>query len=535
MRFILLTTVCRPFGGGGEGDSVAAELFHAQVTRNQGIFSYRQVIRCWAIDYIAENLKTPSVVLHYPSEREFIREIKRRFYPFIGINFVVATFHKVKRMSGWIRRYSPESKIILGGYGTVLPDHLLAPVSDVICREEGIGFMRRFLQEDPDRPIRHPYAPIESPRVYSFPLKTKVAHITGGLGCPNGCDFCCTSHFFHRKYIPFIKSGRALYETLCDMEVRGLHAGDSLSGFILIDEDFFIHAGRAREFLDCVEKGEKTFSIMGFGSIKGLSQFSADEIAKMGFDIIWTAFEGTDAGYDKLKGKQIGRLYEDLKSRGVAILSSMIIGFPYQDRTKILEEVAQFQSLGPSLWQVLIYFAFPGTPLHRKAVSENRFLPEYQEDPDYRTFDGFTMHFKHPHFTPDEIKSLQEGIYRNHFEKLGPSLVRVVQVWFQGYRNLMHSEDPLLKNRAARMRDYVRSAIPGIWPAVLFGPNRRIRSQARSLLREIESEMGPLSTSEWLSCWLTLPLCLWTWFCARLNIGQEPKLLRIEHRLSSLP
>ncbi len=73
---VLLTSVCRPFGGPGEGDSVGAELFHAQVTRAQGIFSLRQVIRCWAIDYLAENIEAPCVTLHYPSEREFIRELK---------------------------------------------------------------------------------------------------------------------------------------------------------------------------------------------------------------------------------------------------------------------------------------------------------------------------------------------------------------------------------------------------------------------------------------------------------------------------
>lgn len=58
---VLLTTVCRPFGGIGEGDTVGAELFHAQVTRSQGIFSYRQVIRCWGLDYIAENIDAPCV------------------------------------------------------------------------------------------------------------------------------------------------------------------------------------------------------------------------------------------------------------------------------------------------------------------------------------------------------------------------------------------------------------------------------------------------------------------------------------------
>jgi hypothetical protein len=77
---VLLTTVCRPFGGSGEGDSVGAELFHAQVTRAQGIFSFRQVIRGWGLDYIAENISSPSVVLHYPSEREFLNELRGRRY-----------------------------------------------------------------------------------------------------------------------------------------------------------------------------------------------------------------------------------------------------------------------------------------------------------------------------------------------------------------------------------------------------------------------------------------------------------------------
>jgi len=74
--------------------------------------------------------------------------------------------------------------------------------------------MRRLLGEPKIDKIRHPYAPIESPRVFSVPLPTKVAHVTGGLGCPTGCDFCCTSHFFNRRYVPFVRSGKELYETI---------------------------------------------------------------------------------------------------------------------------------------------------------------------------------------------------------------------------------------------------------------------------------------------------------------------------------
>ncbi len=527
---ILFTTVCRPFGGNGEGDSVGAELFHAQVTREQGIFSYRQVIRCWGLDYIAENINVPSVVLHYPSEREFVRELRNRKHDYIGINFVVATFHKLKRMTELIRSHAPKAKIILGGYGTVLSDEELSPYGDLICREEGIGFMRRLLGEDPERPIVHPYAPIESPRIYSYPLKTKVAHITGGLGCPNGCDFCCTSHFFKRRYIPFVKSGQELYRLILDMEKQAEKAGDVLSGFILIDEDFFLHEKRAREFLQCVREGGKPLSIMGFGSVRGLSKFTPDEIAEMGFDILWTAFEGTESNFSKLKGNSLSELYSSLKLRGVALLSSMIIGFPYQDRKKVMEEFRMITELGPSLWQVLIYFAFPGTPLHRQMLEENRYLPEYRRNPDYRTFDGFSMHCSHPHFSAVELQDLQRELYRKNVEILGPSLMRVVRVWFEGYRNLKDSSNPLMSGRAERMKEYVRSAVPAIYPAMLFGPNKDRRADARALLREIRQEIGRLSLQEKLFCLGTIPLSVWTWFTAKLNISQQPKLLRTEHR-----
>jgi haloalkane dehalogenase len=527
---ILLTTVCRPFGKDGEGDSVGAELFHAQVTRSQGIFSYRQIIRCWGLDYIAENIDAPSIVLHYPSEAEFLREVRKHHFEVVGINFVVATFHKVRRLSHLIRRSCPGARIVLGGYGTVLSDEELKPFADDICREEGIGYMRRLLGEPDNRPIHHPYAPIESPRVFSYSLPTKVAHITCGLGCPNGCDFCCTSHFFRRRYVPFIRSGRELYDTIRRMEDRAQKAGDRLSGFILIDEDFFIHTSRAREFLGCVRKGGRSLSIMGFGSVKGLSRFTPDEIAEMGFDILWTGFESPSAGYPKLFGCDLPELYGALKERGVAILSSMIIGFPDVDRTQIHEDARQLQALGPALWQILIYFAFPGTPFHQRAKAEDLYHPAYRENPDYRTFDGFSMHFKHRYFTPPELEQVQRDLYKDNFEKLGPSIVRIIEVWYEGWRHLRRSSSPILKDRAHRMREYVESALPGLYPAAFLGPTEPQRRKARRLIRQIRSELGHNGFADRLAGWGALALAGYTWLTDRLEIAQQPRLLRVEYK-----
>ena len=83
---VLLTTVCRPLGPQcGDAPSVGYELLYRQVTRAQGIFSPRTVNVQFSLEYIAENHDAPTVVLQYPSRREFIRELKRG-YDYVGIS-----------------------------------------------------------------------------------------------------------------------------------------------------------------------------------------------------------------------------------------------------------------------------------------------------------------------------------------------------------------------------------------------------------------------------------------------------------------
>src|ERR1017187_2989557 len=152
-KTVLLTSVCRPMGPQfGDAPSVGYELLYRQVTRAQGIFSPRTVNVFFGLDYIAENLDAPTVVLQYPSKREFIKELKKG-YDYVGVSFIMALMHKMKETVALIRQYAPDSKIVLGGYGTVLKDEQLKPYGDFICREEGVGYFRRLLGE-PEIPMQ---------------------------------------------------------------------------------------------------------------------------------------------------------------------------------------------------------------------------------------------------------------------------------------------------------------------------------------------------------------------------------------------
>src|SRR5690349_22772503 len=141
-KTVLLTSVCRPIGPeNGDASSVGYELLYRQVTRAQGIFSPRTVNVHFSLEYIAANLDAPTVVLQYPSKRELIRELKKG-YEYVGVSFLMAVMHKMKETVALIRQYSPNSKIVLGGYGTVLKDEVLKPYADHICREEGVAYFR---------------------------------------------------------------------------------------------------------------------------------------------------------------------------------------------------------------------------------------------------------------------------------------------------------------------------------------------------------------------------------------------------------
>jgi len=189
---VLLTSVCQPFGEKhGDSFGVSYEGTH-QILWAQGIFRPRSTTTQWGIDFIAENLDAPAVTLHYPSLKQFIKEIKKG-YDYIGIAFVVPTFHKIKPMVEAIRKHAPNAKIVLGGYGTIIPKEELAPYSDYICYGEGVAFMRDLLGEPPVTTFKQPLI-VKQSFLYSLPILAHVGYIFAGLGCPNGCDFCVTSH-----------------------------------------------------------------------------------------------------------------------------------------------------------------------------------------------------------------------------------------------------------------------------------------------------------------------------------------------------
>ncbi len=528
MHQVLLTSVCRPLGvRHGDSPSVGYELLHEQVTRAQGLFSPRSHHTQFSLEYIAENLEAPTTVLQYPSRRELVREL-RRGYEFVGVAFVLATYHRMKEVVALVRRYSPQSKIVLGGYGTVAPDELLRPLSDFVCREEGVGFMRRLLGE-PEilLPYRHPLI-INPLRVFGKEV-SRTGIVFGGLGCPNGCDFCCTSHFFKRKHIRLLPTGADIYQVI----ERYLEVDPQLA-ILILDEDFLLNRRRAMEFREAVLRGGKPLSIFVFASVRALSQYTVTEILEMGIDGMWIGYEGTRSGYAKQSGRPVAEIFREYREHGITILASMIVGFPYQTPEIIEQELADLLALRPVLAQFLIYGPCPGTPFYDLVVREGKLLPELAGDPElfYRQGTGFHAMVSHPSMTSDQIEAAQEFCYREDFRRLGPVLHRSVERWLEGYLKLRESRSAFLRAKAELIAADLRKAYPLFLVGRLFGPTAQVRRWIGGLQQRIHVALGSPTWKERLQSVAAVGLALWTGLTLRLGLFQHPPLVRHTFRMS---
>ncbi|HOW28759.1 MAG TPA: hypothetical protein PK876_09710 [Elusimicrobiota bacterium] len=526
-KTVLLTSVFRPFGSSyGDAPSVGYELLHKQVTLAQGIFSPRAVNKYFSLDYIAENLEAPTVVLQYPTRSEFIRELKKG-YDYVGISFIMAVFHKMKEAVELVRRYAPQSKIVLGGYGTILDDEMLKPYGDYICREEGVRFFRRLLNEpEIAMPYKHPLM-VTNLKIFSLPV-SRTGQIFAGLGCPNGCDFCCTSHFFNRQHIKLLPTGKDIFDV-----IQRYWEMDPELVFMIFDEDFLLNKQRAMEFRDCVIRSGKLPSIFAFSSIKALSQYSVQEILEMGIDGFWVGFEGTKSGYAKQQGRSAEDIFKEFREHGITILASMIVGFDYQNEKIVAEEHAHLMDLKPALGQFLIYGPVPGTPFFKRVIEKNLLRDRYkgQHEKFFRKADGFSVMMKHPTMTSDQVEALQKWCFEQDYQTLGPSIFRIVEAWFLGYQRLKGSTNPLLRQKADFYAKSLKKSYPIFIVGQLMGPNAEVRRHIGDLASRIHAEFGRPSLADRFRSAVALGMACWTWFKLKYDIFQHPSLTRNVYRM----
>jgi radical SAM superfamily enzyme YgiQ (UPF0313 family) len=521
---ILLTSVFGPYACDDEFGSRRVnpmELYHNQVTREQGPFSLRMFHRSWGIMMIQQNISAPSTVLDFPTREVFERELREHSYGVVGISSIIVNVGKVREMCRMVRRLSPNSVIIVGGHVTAIPGIEDLVDADHFVRGDGISWMRRYLSEDEDAPIRHPHI-VSGYGTRTMGIRVKpgkgenAATIIPSVGCPMGCNFCTTSAFFggKGKFLNFYETGDELFSVMNEAA-----AALDVRSFFIMDENFLLYRKRALELLARMKSGNKAWTLYVFASANAIRQYTMEELVDLGVSWIWMGLESPRAGYDKLQGADTLQLTRELHSHGIKLLGSTIVGLEHHTPENIQDELEHAVSHDTDFHQFMLYTPVPGTPLHAQMASQGRML----EDVDLADIHGQDkFNFRHAAISREDSKRWLDWAFRRDFERNGPSLYRVCRTTFEGWKRYRNHPDPRIRDRFA----WEARSLCSVYSALLWAMEHRLKrtnpavsGKIRALRQEIGKEFGLVSR---LAAVLLGPYLLWS------TVREERRLARGE-------
>jgi len=486
MKKVLLTTVTKPFPPLDGVNSF--DLYASRLTKYQDIFTVSSYYPALPLFLIGQNLQAEAVVLEHPTVAQFERELARG-YDYIGIHFAASFFFdKVLAMVRTIRRLSPGTKIVLGGYGvTCLTQEFaqekeLAGLVDYVCQEEGVCFMRKVMGEPVDRPIKQVFP---AARVNFMGQRFLFDNMLAALGCRAGCEFCATSAFFKYRKIR-VATPAELWTHL----KRNIREKDVAFNWIY-DEDFFADPDYVREFAALIRK-DPDFDLKkvcwgGYGSVRTLSRFTAEELAGMGVTSLWIGVESKFSELPKRQGRDIKETFDSFRKAGIQIVGSFIIGWDFHTPENVREDIDFLTSLNPTFCQVSSLMPCPGTKFWDKVVQEGRLkADEFRWD----HFHLYSSIHKHRNLDEREIPGLMKLTHRSLLEHNGPSVYRLFEVHLKGYASFKDSPDPQLQRRAEMHREWCFRAYPILFTSKVYTPGGRLAPRVEALYREYLELMG---------------------------------------------
>jgi hypothetical protein len=507
---VLLSSVFGPYAQDDEFGSRAInpmELYHNQVTKAQGVFSIRRFHRSWGILMIQENIQAPCAVLDFPAREDFAREIAARSYDIVGISSIVVNVGKVREMCRVVREISPSSTIVVGGHVSAIPGIENLIDADHIVKGDGIAWMREYLGEDPNAPIRHPA--LDSGfglRIMGLRIPDSMdssATIVASMGCPLGCNFCATSAFFggKGKMLTLYNTGAELFRVMEEAErSRGVKS------FFILDENFLLQRRRAMELLALMSAGGKSWTLHIFSSANAIAKYRYDELVELGIASIWIGLESPRSEYAKLAGADTKRLAAELRERGIVLLGSTILGLEHHTLENLPAEIEHAVAHETDLHQFMLYTPVPGTPLYGQMRDEGRLL-----NVDLADIHGqYAFNFQHPAISREQSRQFLAWAFQRDFDRNGPSLFRICRTLLAGWKR--HKEHPNLRVRARIHREarMLRHAYPAcLWAMErrLRGTNREVACRVRALRQELEREFGLLTR---VASHVLGPLLWWT-------------------------
>ena len=495
---VLLSSVFGPYAQNDDYGSRRInpmELYENQVTRVQGAFSLRMFHRSFGLMLIQSNIEAPCTLLDFPTLDRFVNELENNSYDIVGISSIIPNVEKVKTMCEQVRKHLPQATVVIGGHIANLDGLDKRIDADHIVKGEGVRWFRRFLGQNTAAPVK----PVVTYSGYGTRILGKTLHrqhkngntaaiLIPSVGCPVGCNFCSTSALFggKGKHINFYETGDELFSVMGDIEKKL-----GVTSFFVLDENFLLHRKRALRLLELMQSNNKSWALYVFSSARVLKSYTINQLVALGIAWVWMGLEGKDARYPKINGIDTHELVRTLKSHGIRVLGSSIIGLETHTPENIDQAIHDAVSHNTVFHQFMLYTPIPGTPLYEHHRKNGSLLPET----DFSLADThgqYRFNFHHDSIIKGTEEEFLLNAFRKDFETNGPSLARLIRTLLTGWQRYKHNEEPRIRQRFAREVSPLKTAYAGaVWAMKKFyRGNRPMTQKMTSLLKDIYKEFG---------------------------------------------
>ncbi len=493
---ILLTSVFGPYARDDEYGSRKInpmELYHNQVTREQGPFSLRMFHRSFGLMLIKENIDAPCTLLDFPSLERFTDELTDHSYDIIGISAIIPNIGKVKKMCELIRTHLPKATIVVGGHIANMPDLKPTIDADYICKGEGVRWFRKFLGLNEKAPIKHPlvYSGFGT-RILGISTPDKpvntAAMLIPSVGCPMGCNFCSTSALYggKGKFINFYETGDDLFTVMCDIEAKL-----KVSAFFVMDENFLLQRDRALRLLELMKLNKKSWALFVFSSARVLKSYTMEQLIRLGISWVWMGLEGENSSYGKLSGVETRDLVQELQSHGIRVLGSTILGLEnhtHENIDRVIDYAVRHDTV---FHQFMLYTPIPGTPLYEQHKKDGTLLGE-DERPSADNHGQHRFNFSHEHIKDGRETEYLRNAFNQDFEVNGPSLARMIRTMLAGWKRYKNHPDPCIRARLKWEIKYLKTIYgAAVWAMKRwYKDDQRMHDKIGSILSDIYKEFG---------------------------------------------
>lgn len=402
------------------------------------ILSWRKIEINMSLEFIAANLKTKTTVMNGTASPERITDELNRArddgfpYTHVGFGVYPVGYLEFIDCAKSVKKFDPQITTIAGNIGSLIDE--TKSYVDHVFLGDGVTSLRRLFGEE----VVDPYKVKITLDRHVSTKKFQMVYLATKLGCPEKCDFCMTTKLFGGKITPPLVTPSQVYDAVTELNEKS----NKITSIALCEPNLLLFKQWWYELFELFEDYKNPIGIGGPATMSSINNFDFKKISNssLHFTLFNVGIESFSKEYNKnLEFNKAKNVISNLRSVGIGVLATFIIGFEHHSRESVLEEIELLAKLDCLHYFVQNLIAYHKTPLYEDLKKENKLI-DFPHD--FYSLPYFQA-FKHPNFKIgfDDLLPLWREIYEYLLRETGHQVLNSIEIYGNKPKSFEYFDD----------------------------------------------------------------------------------------------